>query len=192
MSAVCTQLLRSVRPPLCREAELEEAASSGGRLWVAEGELRRLQRARLSLHRVARLCGQHFGLALLLSVLKSLVRMVLMTYFLVLLLRWYKFVQKESLVVVYVTCVELVFAAGSLLAMCWVCSSASARAATAGRLMDLILAIRPRSSAPGVLQLSVEKLAFSAAGFFDIDLHLFAAVIGTVVTYIVILAQFFV
>ncbi|XP_049798796.1 gustatory receptor 23a-like [Schistocerca nitens] len=192
MGAVCTQLLRSVRPPLCREAELEEAASSGGRLWVAEGELRRLQRARLSLHRVARLCGQHFGVALLLSVLKNSVRMVLKTYFLVLFVKWNDFLEKKLFVVAYVTSVELVFAAGNLLTMCWACSSASSRAATAGRLMDLILALPPPLSAPGVLHLPVGKLAFSAAGFFDIDLHLFVAVIGTVVTYIVILAQFFV
>ncbi|XP_049833531.1 putative gustatory receptor 2a [Schistocerca gregaria] len=192
LGVVCTLMVRSVRPPLDGEAQLEEAATSGGRRWVSEGDLRRLQRARLALHRVARLCGGHFGIALLLSVVNSSIRMVLLTYGVVLMATRVQFLKSVLIVAGCVACTKLVVAAGDLLAVCWACSSAEDRAATVGRLADRILALPLPSPAPRALHLSVERLTFSAAGFFDIDLHLFVAVVGTVVTYIVILAQYFV
>ncbi|XP_047107198.1 gustatory receptor 23a-like [Schistocerca piceifrons] len=191
LGVVCTLLVRSVRPPLDREVQLEEAATSGGRRWVAEGDLRRLQRARLALHRVARLCGRHFGIVLVLSVIHSSILLVLLTYGVVLMVTRLQFLESVLIVAGCVACTKLVVAAGNLLAVCWACSSAADRAATVGRMVDRILAPPLPFPAPRVLHLSVERLTFSAAGFFDIDLHLFVAVVGTVVTYIVILAQYF-
>ncbi|XP_046991878.1 uncharacterized protein LOC124597138 [Schistocerca americana] len=185
-------MVRSVRPPLDGEVQLEEAATSGRRRWVAEGDLWRLQHSRLALHRVARLCERHFGIALVLCVIRSSTRMFLLTYGVVLMVTRLQFLESVLIVAGCVACTKLVVAAGNLLAVCWACSSAVDRAATVGRLVDRILALPLPSPAPRVLHLSVGRLTFSAAGFFDIDLHLFVAVVGTVVTYIVILAQYFV
>ncbi|XP_046995977.1 putative gustatory receptor 2a [Schistocerca americana] len=190
MGAIRRQLLRSVRPPLHREAELEEAATSGARRWVAEGGLWWLQRARLALHRVARLCGQHFVLSLSLSFLNRLLQLVCTSYSSVLLANNWQHLSFGLCALAAAIGVLLVVEASFLLALCWACSSAQDRAVRVGLVLDKIQSLLGPSVTSSSLQLAVENLCFSAAGFFDLDLRLFVALIGTSVTYVIILVQF--
>ncbi|XP_047116755.1 putative gustatory receptor 2a [Schistocerca piceifrons] len=190
MGAIRVQLVRSVRPPLHGEAELDEAVVSGGRRWAAEGELRRLQRARLALHRVARLCGHHFGPALLLSVLQHAVQMVSLTYNVVLLAQSDRDPTHQTRAATFSLCLFVLAITVSLLAMCWLCSSAANLADTVGELLGKLQILLRRGITSDVLCLSIKRMNFSAAGFFDIDLSLFIATIGTTITYVIILIQF--
>ncbi|XP_046996161.1 putative gustatory receptor 2a [Schistocerca americana] len=190
MGAIRRQLLRSVRPTLRREAELEEAATSGGRRWVAEGGLWRLQRPRLALHRVARLCGQHFGLSLSLSFLNRLLQLVCTSYSSVLLANNWQYLSFGLRALAAAIGVLLVVEASFLLAQCWACSSAQDRAVRVGLVLDKIQSLLGPSVTSRSLQLAVENLRFSAAGFLDLDVRLFVALIGTSVTYVIILVQF--
>ncbi|XP_049857536.1 putative gustatory receptor 2a [Schistocerca gregaria] len=191
MGRLNSQLLKSVRPPLHGEADLEEAVTSGRQWWATEGKLRRLQRARLALHRVARLCGQHFGPALLLSVLNTLIQIVYLSYALVLRVKYWPWLENYGHSDVLVLSALLFYTTSYLLAICWICSSAVDRAGTARKLLEMIRILSPSVTNSICLRLSVESMRFSAIGFFDIDLHLFVAVLGATVTYLIILVQFY-
>ncbi|XP_047112593.1 putative gustatory receptor 2a [Schistocerca piceifrons] len=189
MGAIQRQLLRSVRPPLHREAELEEATTFGGQWWVAEGEIRRLQRARLALHRVARLCGHHFGLALSLSMLNRLLQVVCTSYSTVLMVKHWPHLSFGLRAMATTFGALSVVEACCPLALCWACTSAADRAVRVGLVLNKIQFLLPPRVTSRSLQLAVEKLHFSAAGFFDLHLRLFVALIGTSVTYVIILVQ---
>ncbi|XP_047001293.1 gustatory receptor 68a-like [Schistocerca americana] len=158
--------------------------------WAAGGELRRLQRARLALHRAARLCGHHFGPALLLSVLQHAVQMVTLTYNVVLLAQSDRDPTHQTRAATYSLCLFVLAITTSLLAMCWLCSSAADLADTVGELLAKLQILLQQETTSDVLCLSIKRMNFSAAGFFDIDLSLFVATIGATITYVIILIQF--
>ncbi|XP_046996202.1 uncharacterized protein LOC124611416 [Schistocerca americana] len=188
MSIVCWQLLRSTRPPASSEAELEELATRAGQPGAAgavEAEVRRLQRARMALHRCARLCTLHFGPALLLAVLGDLVAIPCLTY------SWLNISSSSrSSVKLGLTCLWLAVVLCRHLVVCWVCSSAADRAVRADLVMSRMQPMLHPGAVVEVLRLSVDTLRFSAMGFFDINLHLFMSTVSTAVAYLTILGEF--
>ncbi|XP_047113403.1 gustatory receptor 23a-like [Schistocerca piceifrons] len=188
MGVVCGQLLRSTRPPAGSEAELEELATRAGQPGAAgavEAEVRRLQRARMALHRCSRLCSLHFGPALLLSVLADFIVMTCTAYWLIVLAQ-----ERDKSTEILVSLFGLTNILCRQLALCWVCSSAADRADRAALLLSRLQPLLRRGPAVDVLQLPVERLRISAMGFCDIDLRVFTAIISAAVTYLVILVQF--
>ncbi|XP_049946424.1 gustatory receptor 23a-like [Schistocerca serialis cubense] len=188
MGVVCGQLLRSTRPPAGSEAELEELATRAGQpgaAQVAGAEVRRLQRARMALHRCARLCSLHFGPALLLAVLGDFVVMTCSAYWLIVLTP-----QADKSVEVVVNMYALTTVLCRHLLVCWVCSSAAERTDRAGLLLSRLQPLLRPGPALDVLQLPVDRLRVSAMGFCHINLQTFATTVSAAVTYLVILVQF--
>ncbi|XP_049771035.1 gustatory receptor 23a-like [Schistocerca cancellata] len=188
MGIVCGQLLRSTRPPAGSEEELEELATRAGQPGAAGAvgaEVRRLQRARLALHRCARLCGLHFGPALLLAILGDFVEMTCCAYWLIILAQG---TDKRAEILVKLSALTNVLL--RQLVVCWVCSSAADRADRAALLLSRLQPLLRPGPAVDVLRLPVDRLRVSAMGFCDIDLHVFTATVSAAVTYLVILVQF--
>ncbi|XP_046996072.1 gustatory receptor 23a-like [Schistocerca americana] len=188
MGIVCGQLLRSTRPPAGSEEELEELATRAGQPGVAGAvgaEVRRLQRARLALHRCARLCGLHFGPALLLAILGDFVEMTCCAYWLIILAQ-----ETDKRAEILVKLFALTNVLLRQLVVCWVCSSAADRADRAGLLLSRLQPLLRPGPAVDVLRLPMDRLRVSAMGFCDIDLHVFTATVSAAVTYLVILVQF--
>ncbi|XP_049776452.1 putative gustatory receptor 2a [Schistocerca cancellata] len=193
LGAINTLLLAAVRPPLGSEAELEELVtqpSLAGRALVVEDDLLRLQRATLALHRTARLCRRHFGPALLLAVLRSFASVVSLSYAVLETGRRSQMPERVRLPLVAGLSCWLGLSLCHALLACWVCSSAAERAATVGLRMARVRLLVRSSGSSGVLQLPVDRLHFSAAGFFDIDLPLFVSITTAAVAYLVVLIQF--
>ncbi|XP_049855361.1 gustatory receptor 23a-like [Schistocerca gregaria] len=189
MGIVCGQLLRSTRPPAGSEAELEEMATRAGQPGAAgavEAEVRRLQRARMALHRCSRLCSLHFGPTLLLSVLADFIVMTCTAYWIILLAQ-----QRAKSTQILVSVSGFTSVLCCQLLVCWVCSSAADRADRAALLLSRLQPLLRPGPAVDVLQLPVERLRVSAMGFCDIDLRLFTATISAAATYLVILVQFY-
>ncbi|XP_049945924.1 putative gustatory receptor 2a [Schistocerca serialis cubense] len=189
MGIVCGQLLRSTRPPAGSEAELEEMmatrAVQRGVAQLAGAEVRRLQRARMALHRCTRLCSLHFGPALLLAVLGDFVVMTCTAYWLIVLTPQ---ADKNAEILVNVYALSTVLC-GQLL-VCWVCSSAAERTDRAGLLLSRLQPLLRPGPAVDVLQLPVDRLRVSGMGFYDVDLHIFITTVSAAATYLVILVQF--
>ncbi|XP_046996217.1 gustatory receptor for sugar taste 43a-like [Schistocerca americana] len=188
MGIVCGQLLRSTQPPAGSEAELEEMATRAGQRWAAQlagAGVQRLQRARMALHRCARLCSLHFGPALLLAVLGDFVVMTCTAYWLIVLTPQ---ADKNAEILVNVYALSTVLCRQLL--VCWVCSSAAERSDRASLLLSRLQPLLRPGPAVDILRLPVEKLRVSAMGFYDIDLHIFINTVSAAATYLVILAQF--
>ncbi|XP_049798800.1 gustatory receptor 23a-like [Schistocerca nitens] len=188
MGVVCGQLLRSTRPPAGSEAELEELATRAGQPGAAGAagtDVRRLQRARMALHRFARLCSLHFGPTLLLALLDDFVVMTCTAYWLTVLAS-----QTDKSVDILVNVFALTSALCRQLVVCWVCSSAAERADRAGLLLSRLQPLLRPGPALDVLQLPVDRLRVTAMGFCDINLQTFTTSVSAAVTYLVILVQF--
>ncbi|XP_049771111.1 uncharacterized protein LOC126128289 [Schistocerca cancellata] len=189
MGIVCGQLLRSTRPPAGSETELEELATRIGqpgetrKVEAVGAEVRRLQRARMALHRCARLCTLHFGPALLMAVLGDLVAIPCLTYSLL-------NISSTSSVMLGLTCLWLAAVLCRHLLVCWVCSSVADRAVRAGLVMSRLQPMLHPRAVVEVLRLPVDTMRFSSMGFFDINLHLFMSTVSTAVAYLTILVEF--
>ncbi|XP_047002614.1 putative gustatory receptor 2a [Schistocerca americana] len=192
MGIVRGHVLRSTWPPTGSEDALEELATRAGQPGVAGAvgaEVRRLQRARLTIHRCARLCSLHFGPALLLAVLGDFVVMTCCAYWLVCVTTeaHYPLANKSTLVLV--NAFSLTNALCRQLAVCWACSSAAERADRTGLLLSRLEPLLCSGPAADVLRLPVDRLCVSAMGFFNIDLQIFVTTVSAAVAYLVILIQ---
>ncbi|XP_046996100.1 putative gustatory receptor 2a [Schistocerca americana] len=180
-------LLRSVWPRIREENDLDEAVTWPGLSaapLVAVGELRRLQRARLALHRCGLLCGRHFGPALLLAAASNFVMIVTLSYGVVMTRA-----MKQNSLLLSLLSSWLLFVLGNLLLTCWACSSASHRAVRVTLLLYKVETLLRRSDACDTFRLEVEPLHFSAAGFFNISLSLFMSIVSAAVTYLIVILQ---
>ncbi|XP_049798785.1 gustatory receptor 23a-like [Schistocerca nitens] len=152
---------------------------------AAFGELRRLQRARLALHRCSLLCGRHFGPALLLAAAGNFVGIVSLSYGLVMVR-----VSRQSSPSMAWLSIWLLFVLGNLLLTCWACSSAANRATRVAVLFSKIQTLLRPGDASDTSRLEMDPLHFSAAGFFDVNLPLFVSTVSAAVAYMVVFLQF--
>ncbi|XP_047001278.1 putative gustatory receptor 2a [Schistocerca americana] len=192
LGSVNLQLLRSVRPPVDSEVDLEAVltrAGLAGAPVALEPQLRRLQRARLALHRSALLCGQHFGAPLLLNVVCNFLVIVNLSYSVTVKLR-------EDQPDMAMRCVGLLkpslwmfYSLARMLIICWACSSASERAERSELLMSKVQVLLRSGKPLEVLQVSMDKLKFHAFGFFDVNTSFFLSFLGAASAYFVIVIE---
>ncbi|XP_049855558.1 putative gustatory receptor 2a [Schistocerca gregaria] len=193
LGIVNVQLVRSVRPPVSSDADLEHVvprAGLPGAPVALEAELRRLQRARLALHRCARLCGRHFGPALLLNVLGSFVTLVNLSFSIALTSRHSEAPVSLIYVIRLALSLWIFVILARLLTFCWACSSTAERALHSEQLMARVQVLLPPRETVNALRLPMDAVQFSACGFFNINMPLFGSFVGGAVAYFVILLQF--